>query len=553
MSDLEFAEDDSRLPGRPAPMLRPDLGPPTGIGRRILLPSTAVPWPDPFRFSGSVGLGGDNFRDDVIRAQVLLGNSGDYDLAALGAPTGWPGGELWRGIRKYQKRKGLTVDGILQPVGADGVDEDGVGETVYALRSDLADAFAGRRVPTPKEVDRHYEQPDPRSQGEDASASVAEIAVRGEDGAMPQYPLGTVASDADYPSQPEWRDGAEVAQAAPYWAPPRPMPPPGVTYGTPQSPYPHEDPTVKAAGRQLQWMVNTAINNASGKLSDMYDTAQAAWTEGKSRDPRLSDADRAAFTNVPGDIPLPPSRPISDADQAATRTPPLVPPKMDDRLEGRPAEEQEAYVEKLIPPEMKEWIEGLEPFDQELARELLLVFNNKGGRRGDEATRLGNAELVKAIMEDLKQQRPEIGAYAEHVRGARRPDEKNELGYAEVPEEYIKGRDSGGPVGATWPDFTIKYARQLASGMVEEYLRVFSGQPLKRDPTTGVKSERDQIVRSEYNQPGQLNEFAPKLRPDQAQGQVSTEKLEEYRQMARELAERVGLKWERHLKDKGSL
>lgn len=547
MSDLEFAEDDSQLPGRPVPMPRLDHGPPTGIGRRILLPSTAVPWPDPFRFSGSVGLGGDNFRDDVIRAQVLLGNSGDYDLASLGAPTGWPGGELWRGIRKYQKRKGLTVDGILQPMGPEGVGEDGIGETLFALQNDLGDAFTGRRVPTAEEVDRHYEEPD----GSDRGAAPSEIAVRNEGAAPPQYPLGTV-SDADFPAQPEWRDGAQVAQAVPY-APPQLMPPPSATYGTPQSPYPHEDPTVKAAGRQLQRLWNNAIDNAGANAARWYEAGRAAWTEGKSRDPRLSDADRAAFTNVPGDIPLPPSRPISDADQAATRTPPLVPPKVDDRLEGRPAEEQEAYVEKLIPPEMKEWIEGLEPFDQELARELLLVFNNKGGRRGDEATRLGNAELVKAIMEDLKQQRPEIGAYAEHVRGARRPDEKNELGYAEVPEEYIKGRDSGGPVGATWPDFTIKYARQLASGMVEEYLRVFSGQPLKRDPTTGVKSERDQIVRSEYNQPGQLNEFAPKLRPDQAQGQVSTEKLEEYRQMARELAERVGLKWERHLKDKGSL
>lgn len=78
----------------------------------------------------------------------------------LGAPTGWPGGELWRGIRKYQKRKGLTVDGILQPLDSQGVDENGVGETLFALRNDLGDTFAGRRVPTPDEVDRHYEGPD---------------------------------------------------------------------------------------------------------------------------------------------------------------------------------------------------------------------------------------------------------------------------------------------------------------------------------------------------------------------------------------------------------
>lgn len=104
-------------------MPRPHHRPPTGIGGWIVLPSTGVPLPDPFLFAGSVGPGGDNSREDVIRAQVLLGNSGDYDLATLGAPTGWPGGELWRGIRKYQKRKGLAVDGILLPIGGGGVDE----------------------------------------------------------------------------------------------------------------------------------------------------------------------------------------------------------------------------------------------------------------------------------------------------------------------------------------------------------------------------------------------------------------------------------------------
>lgn len=217
MSDLEFAEDDVRAPGRPVPMPRPDPGPSTGVGRRIVLPSTGIPWPDPFRFTGSVGLGGDNFRDDVIKAQVLLGNSGDYDLASLGAPTGWPGGELWRGIRKYQKRKGLTVDGILQPLGEGGVGGDGTGETVFALQNDLGDVFAGRRVPTPDEVDRHYDGPDHVDAGAGDDAPRQEIAVRDEAGAMPQYPLGTV-SDADAPASPGKKDVADFArQNIPEW------------------------------------------------------------------------------------------------------------------------------------------------------------------------------------------------------------------------------------------------------------------------------------------------------------------------------------------------
>lgn len=354
---------------------------------------------------------------------------------------------------------------------------------------------------------------------------------------LPQYPLGTV-SDADFPSSPQWRDGAQVAQTV--WAPPRvvTVPPPGTTGSIPQGPYPHEQPDVKAAGRQLERL----LDNAAGNLTNLLQGAQAAWTEGKSRDPRLSDAEQAAFTMMP----------VDEATEAASKTPPLAPPKVHDKLEGRPAEEREPDIEKLIPPEMKEWVEGLEPFDQELARELLLVFNNKGGRRGDEATRLGNAELVKAIMEELQQRRPAIGANAQHTHGARKA-KPNEEGYEEVREEYIAGRDSGGPTGASWPDVTIKYAGSLAEGAAEEYLRLFSGRALKRDPSTGVKSERDQIARSDYNKPGNLNVFAPKLRPDQADGQVSAARLDEYRATISKLAADIGLRWEQFLKDKDKL
>lgn len=537
MPDIEFAEDDAPGRSRPVPMPRSDLGPPTGIGRWIVLPSTAIPLPNPFRFTGSVGPGGDNFREDVIRAQLLLGNSGDYDLASLGAPTGWPGGELWRGIRKYQKRKGLTVDGILQPLGEQGVGADGVGETLFALRDELSAAFDGRRVPTPDEVDRHYEDPDRSNQNKGDGSPLPEIAVRDESGGLPQYPLGTVVSDADFSSQPMWQDGAQVAQAVPI--PPRVAPPlAGATGSSPQSPYPHQQSDVQAAGRQLERL----LGNAAGNLTNLYDAAQAAWTEGKSRDPRLDEGEQAAFTMMP----------VDDATQAASKSPPLAPPKVDDKLEGRPAEEREPDIEKLIPPEMKEWVEGLEPFDQELARELLLVFNNKGGRRGDEATRLGNAELVKAIMEELQQHRPALGVHAEHIKGARRPTPSKD-GYEEVSEEYIKGRDSKGPVGASWPDVTIKYAGPLAEGAAEEYLRMFSGRALKRDPDIGVKSERDQIARSDYNDPGHLNVFAPKLRPDQSDGQVSAARLDEYRTAIRELAADIGTRWEQFLKDKGKL
>lgn len=450
MSDLEFAEDDTRAPGRPVRRPIMDLGLETGIRRWISGTSAGIYRPDPFRFSGSVGLGGDNFRDDVIRAQVLLGNSGDYDLASLGAPTGWPGGELWRGIRKYQKRKGLTVDGVLQPMSPEGVGEDGIGETLFALQNDLGDSFTGRRVPTAEEVDRHYEEPD----GSDRDAAPSEIAVRNEGGAPPQYPLGTV-SDADFPSQPEWRDGAQVAQAIPVQSLLTP-PPVGTTGSASQSPYPHERPEVKAASRYLTRLFYHAVYNAGANATRWYEAGQTAWAEGKSRDPRLSDADQAAFTNVPGDIPLPPSRPISDADQATTKTPPLVPPKVDARLEGRPAEEQEAYVEKLIPPEMKEWYEGLEPVDQRLVRELSVQEANPHGSLGKPSTQLTDLKIAKLIAEERREMFPELEGIAEHLNGSyrdgeRRPDSER------LKQEHIHGPD-GGRTGSSRTDLTIGHA-----------------------------------------------------------------------------------------------
>jgi len=410
MPDLEFAEDGDRLPGRPVPMPRPHHGPTTGKGRWILLPSTGIPLQDPFRFTGSVGPNGDNVREDVIRAQVLLGNSGDYDLASLGAPTGWPGGELWRGIRKYQKRKGLTADGVLLPVGSDGVDDSGVGETLAALRNDLGAAFTGRRAPTPDEVDRHYDGPD-RSSTE-GDVQLPEIAVRDEDGTLLQYPLGT-GSDVDAFASPGWRDDAQVAQALPL--PPRIMPPPGGSIGvSPQNPYPHQQPDVQAAARQLERL----LGNAAGNMANLQGAIQSAWNEGKSRDPRLGEAEQAAVTMMPAD----------DAAKEASKPPPLILPKVEDKLKGRPAEEQKPQVEKLIPPEMNEWYEGLEPFDQELARQLLIAMN----RRGDETMQQGNAIFVQKYLEVFTKEFGHVRGEIRHVGGGKDDAEQN------VKEELLR-------------------------------------------------------------------------------------------------------------------
>ena len=112
---------------------------------------------DLFSFFGSVGPNGDNRREDVIRAQTLLRQTGDFDPDGIfPVPTGWPSSDLYRGIRKFQKRIGLDADGTLLPTPSGGVDQYGVGETLNALRGAVGDSLAGQKAPTPAEVDAHY-------------------------------------------------------------------------------------------------------------------------------------------------------------------------------------------------------------------------------------------------------------------------------------------------------------------------------------------------------------------------------------------------------------
>ncbi|HEX6957176.1 MAG TPA: hypothetical protein VF194_04255 [Ferrovibrio sp.] len=75
------------------------------------------------------------------------------DLPQPGAPTGWPGGELERGIRRYQKTRGVAPDGVLLPLPEGGVGADGAGETLAALQAGLGGRLEGYDAPPPEEVD----------------------------------------------------------------------------------------------------------------------------------------------------------------------------------------------------------------------------------------------------------------------------------------------------------------------------------------------------------------------------------------------------------------
>lgn len=96
-----------------------------------------------FVLSDGVGPRRRNRRSDVLKVETLLANAGGHDLED--GPTGYAGSQLDDAIREYQKRRGLVVDGILEPEG----------ETIASLEREFGSRFAGWRAPRPDEADDH--------------------------------------------------------------------------------------------------------------------------------------------------------------------------------------------------------------------------------------------------------------------------------------------------------------------------------------------------------------------------------------------------------------
>ena len=86
-------------------------------------------------------------RGDVAKIEGILANSGDYSLERTQGPTGYWGLALDDGIRKYQKRNGLKVDGALRPGGP----------TIRHMEDSFGATLNGYAPPTPEDIDAHHD------------------------------------------------------------------------------------------------------------------------------------------------------------------------------------------------------------------------------------------------------------------------------------------------------------------------------------------------------------------------------------------------------------
>lgn len=111
---------------------------------------------NPFRIRDSVGMEGLNSRRDVAKVENLLGRAGALDLAKTDGVTGFFGARTDEAVKKFQKDRGLKVDGLINPNGP----------TLKTLIAETSEHSAPRLLPTtPKPLDPLASTQQRREQG----------------------------------------------------------------------------------------------------------------------------------------------------------------------------------------------------------------------------------------------------------------------------------------------------------------------------------------------------------------------------------------------------
>lgn len=436
---------------------------------------------DPFSFSGSVGRNGDNDRADVIKAQMLLASTGEYNLPTPGVPTGWAGEPLFRAIGKVQKANGLPVDGLLLPLRDGKVGENGEGETLMGLQGLIGDRIRGQTVPTPRQVDDFFET---YAHDPDAMPPYRTMEKR------PGDPEPTMLTKEIRGPQPELQFQLLSAN---------------MSDETPPSPL--------GAGEQTA-ALPAALLPALPYLLRAAPLILGAGEYARQR----SEKNGAPFTRSPEEPSAPPSRPLDDADAGMAKTPPLIPPKLDDPPPGRPEADRLPENYPHIPPDTKEWISGLPPAQQPVAEGLagIIVEAHQFGPRGSPQTQQAT-QIVTQVCFDQLQKRPDLAGKMFRVAGSY--DDKGRP----LTEEWVPRPDAGDDRGSEKLKGGVHVDSSFGPSMRETdkdspyWARMqtvdFSKSVDEHDPEGRRKREKEADARLLENMRTGVAEWARKMRP----------------------------------------
>lgn len=406
---------------------------------------------DPFTLLGSVGRHGANDRADVIKAQLLLANSGYLDLPYPGVPTGWPGEGLNRAITRLQKDSGLEPDGVLLPLPPGGVSEGGEGETMQAMKEALFDRFQDAAAPTPEDVDRFWDdraRRDPESEEEPPTA-IRLRATDGEsssDGPVGSVPRpGMVASDEPPAPPPRFILGAQEARvpgvgqlSSPIRTPPR------GTMLSPQSPTlppPREPPRLPMAQPELRQGPLPAVESTGRPATPPTPEQQEfmqRWKQEREQDWKKNHFERQE-----------PPRETRPPEETPQRGRVVI------AEDGKPMQ---------VPP-LEVWADELDPDDRKFAEALNdaialeLAKTGADDKRGHPQTRREINIYIASCLEAFKKELP--GFDVRHIAGGT----KDGRGKRYKEEEHIWNHNENGirqQTGSRRPDMTFEIARDIA-------------------------------------------------------------------------------------------
>lgn len=101
-----------------------------------------------FTLGAPVGPEQPNRREDVIKVETLLGNTGHLDLTKTDGPLGLWSERPEQAVKAYQTEKGLKVDGLLNPGGP----------TMGSLKGATSGLLGWHTPPSSAQVDEHHDR-----------------------------------------------------------------------------------------------------------------------------------------------------------------------------------------------------------------------------------------------------------------------------------------------------------------------------------------------------------------------------------------------------------
>lgn len=143
---------------------------------------------DFFSLGAPVGPGHPNRREDVIKVETILGNTGDYDIGRFQGPVGYFGEPQETAVKSWQERNKYKVDGTLLQNGP----------TITGLKKQTGGLLGGLSAPMSPPVQPGDQKPNSTQQ-----ASVKQA----DNSRFDRFAKGTFDFEGGYSNDPSDRGG----------------------------------------------------------------------------------------------------------------------------------------------------------------------------------------------------------------------------------------------------------------------------------------------------------------------------------------------------------